>query len=92
MSETQTGPAKPSLRDIFSAVGLAEDLDQAHIIAGAFNLYYESIRRLGRRQLLAADDVLKICQLIEVLLGAGEMEEGLRSIAGKINAQRREQS
>ena len=88
MSDTQTSLAKPSLRDIFSAIGLAEDLDQAHIIAGAFNLYYESIRRLGRRQLLAADDVLKICQLIEVLLAVGDLDEGLRSIAGKL---RREQ-
>ena len=88
MSDTQTSLAKPSLRDIFSAVGLAEDLDQAHIVAGAFNLYYDSIRRLGHRQALAADDILKICQLIEVLLAVGDLDEGLRSIAGKL---RREQ-
>ena len=81
----------PSISDLLASATAAENDDELLIIAGAFNLYYESIRRLGRRQLLAADDVLKICQLIEVLLGAGEMEEGLRSIAGKLNAQRREQ-
>ena len=83
MSETQTGPADRPLREILSAINDAGDLDQAHIIAGAINLYSESIRRLGRRQMLAAEDIFKIFQMVETLLGAGEMDQGLRQLVTK---------
>ena len=83
MNDPQTGPVERPLREILSSISASEDLDQAHIIAGAINLYSESIRRLGRRQMLAAEDVFKIFQMVETLLGAGEMDQGLRQLVTK---------
>ena len=89
MSETQTGPVKP-LRDILAAVSDNTDLDSAHIIAGAFNLYSESLRRTGRRQHLAAEDIFKIFSMVDLLLGAGDLDAGMKAIAGQFGGKRRE--
>ena len=78
MSDTQTSLAKPSLRDIFSAIGLAEDLDQAHIIAGAFNLYYTAISKLGGRKHLGSDDIRKLFAICRSLLDASRVEQEMR--------------
>lgn len=82
-NEDQTGPVERPLREVLAAVAASDDLDQAHIIAGAINLYTESIRRLGRRQMLAAEDVFKIFQMVETLLGAAELDQGLRQLVAK---------
>ena len=69
------------LSELLHAVDTAHDLDQAYIIAGAMNLYTESIRRRASRSLLGPEDVFSLFSIIRTLLTAGDLEQQVREVA-----------
>jgi len=60
--------APRSIHEILNTLNTAEDSDQAFIIAAAFNLYSESLRRISGRVLLGPDDIKPLLAMIQDLL------------------------
>jgi hypothetical protein len=64
-----------SLSDLLRSVDEAENEDEVIIIAGAFNLYYTSISKLGGRKMLTSDDIRKLFSICRSLLDASRVEQ-----------------
>ena len=69
--------AEPSLSDLLHAVDNEGANDEVIIIAGAFNLYYTSISKLGGRKHLTSDDIRKLFSICRSLLDASRVEQGV---------------
>jgi hypothetical protein len=66
-----------SIADLLASVTAAENEDEVIIIAGAFNLYYTSISKLGGRKHLTSDDIRKPFAICRSLLDASRVEQGV---------------
>lgn len=75
-------PSPPSdLRNLLRNLAQGEGLDEAYLLAGTFNLYLDSLRRRSTRTLLGPDDIFAICEVFQIILGAGEAEAGVAQLA-----------
>lgn len=79
---TDPSPSATSLSSILSAVDDAQDTDIAFIIAGAINLYYQSLARRGNREHLGPDDIFAIAKILRTLFEANGLEQELRTLRG----------
>ena len=70
-----------SLSDLLHAVDSSENEDEVIIIAGAFNLYYTSISKLGGRKHLGSDDIRKLFAICRSLLDASRVEQEVARFA-----------
>jgi hypothetical protein len=64
----------PSILDTLASLNTAEDSDTALILAGAINLYSESIRRRQGRILYYPSDVRRLLAIADLLLEAAQPE------------------
>lgn len=80
MSDT---PPAQSLSTILRAVTADEDTDIAFIIAGAINLYYDSLLRRGNRRHLVPDDIVALAQILQLLFAANGLEEDIAKMVGR---------
>lgn len=76
-------PPTQSLSTILRAVSADEDTDIAFIIAGAINLYYDSLQRRGNRRHLIPDDVIALSQILQLLFAANGLEEDIAKMVGR---------
>lgn len=65
----------PSIREVIRTLNLAEDANVDFIIACAFNLYIESIKRIHGRVLLSAADVHSMFAMVDMLMTERQHEE-----------------
>ena len=65
----------PSISDLLASATAAENDDELLIIAGAFNLYYTAISKLGGRKHLGSDDIRKLFEPshIKVIFRIGKL-------------------
>ena len=78
-----TDPSRPSISEMLHSIIEEEDLDQAYILAEAFNLYLLAIKKRGNRHTLGPQDVQNIFTISRILLSAGELEVELAKLAGR---------
>lgn len=71
----------PSISDLLHAVDSSENDDEIILIAGAFNLYYQSISKLGGRKHLGSDDIRKLFAICRSLLDASRVEQEVTKFA-----------
>ena len=76
-------PPTQSLSTILRAGSADEDTDIAFIIAGAINLYYDSLQRRGNRRHLIPDDVIALSQILQLLFAANGLEEDIAKMVGR---------
>lgn len=73
---TEAPPLSQALRN----VSASEDHDLATVVAGAINLYFDSMQRISTRRHLTGDDVFRISQMLETLLSSSDMEAGMKQV------------
>jgi hypothetical protein len=78
-----TETPRPSISEMLHSIIEEEDLDQAFLIAGAFNLYLDAMRKRGNRHLVGPEDVQNILRICRLLLAAGDVEQEIGKIFGK---------
>ena len=71
----------PSISDLLASATATENDDELLIIAGAFNLYYTSISKLGGRKHLGSDDIRKLFAICRSLLDASRVEQEVAKFA-----------
>lgn len=59
---------QPSLLDILKTLNSGAEDDVAYVIAGAFNLYAESRRRLFNQVLLTPNDIKAVLSVVDLML------------------------
>ena len=84
----QQSNAGNSISDLLSAATSSENEDEVIILAGAFNLYYQSISKLGGRKHLTSDDIRKLFSICRSLLDASRVEQEVRQFAPQGRPQR----
>ena len=72
-----TGQPEPTISSIISTPAESDDLDSCFIIAGAFNLYLESLKRRANRTHLGPDDIQRVFTICRILLTAADLEQGI---------------
>ena len=58
----------PTIRDMLRTLNSAEDKDADFVIACAFNIYLESLKRLHNRVLLGPSDIKAMLAMADILL------------------------
>lgn len=70
------------LSSLLRSIVEQEDFDTAHCIAGAMNLYYDTIRKRSNRTVIGPEDVFRLLNIIRMYLAASDIEQGMARIAG----------
>lgn len=77
-----TEAPRPTISEMLHSIIEEEDLDQAYILAEAFNLYLIAIKKRGGRSTLGPQDVQNMLNICRILLAAGELEIELAKLTG----------
>lgn len=83
MSQLPDNDLDESISPVLAAADAAEDLDHAKVLADVINLYLNACRRTRLSTTIGADDIGKIMQIFNLLIGVGQMERGMARLVGR---------
>lgn len=67
----------PSIMEYVKSLNLADEDSISFIVAGTFNLYAESRRRIHGEMLMTPNDIKAIFQIVDLLLTQRDMQNNL---------------
>ena len=83
MNDQLTGPGK-TISQMLASINADADADQLFVIAAAFNLYYEAMKRQGNRHLFHPADVVNLFSITRTYLSIGAIEAVAGDVEGEI--------
>ena len=83
MSQLPDNDLDESISPVLAAAAAAEDLDHAKVLADVINLYHDACRRTRMNTAVGADDINKIFQIFNLLIGVGQIERGFAKLVGR---------